>query len=401
MDLLFLIIIFAAIMIIMHFKRPFYEAVAGGLLLSVILYRIPPAEIISRTAALVTNKTNLYLILAMYFVMYLQQEMARRGLINKSVDDLNGVISNRRINTALAPTMVGMLPSSTSAFICADIIKRQTEGYLDPDTKAALTSWFKHAPESFLPTYSNTILFAGLAGISISSVTLASLPMFFLQLGIVYALYLRKIPKEPISRSERGKGESLRSLLFHMLPIIGTVFIILAFDLHVAFATPIMIVVCALVYRFKPADMLVMAKDAFQIKQLANTVLVLLLKEFIDYSGILGKIPDMVTKLPIPAFLAFGLIYLVGGFTGFSTGIIALVTPVAFAAVPGAGLPLMLLYMAMQHAASLLSPIHICLVFAAEGCNSNMGGLLRKTVIPCIAYIAGGFIWYYVLGAII
>ncbi|MBR6970005.1 MAG: hypothetical protein IKH87_04670, partial [Firmicutes bacterium] len=60
-----------------------------------------------------------------------------------------------------------------------------------------------------------------------------------------------------------------------------------------------------------------------------------------------------------------------------------------------------LLYMAMQHAASLLSPIHICLVFAAEGCNSNMGGLLRKTVIPCIAYIAGGFIWYYVLGAII
>ena len=119
MDLLFLILIFAAIMIIMHFKRPFYEAVAGGLLLSVILYRIPPAEILSRTASLVTNKTNLYLILAMYFVMYLQQEMARRDLINKSVDDLNGVIANRRINTALAPTMVGMLPSSTSAFICA------------------------------------------------------------------------------------------------------------------------------------------------------------------------------------------------------------------------------------------------------------------------------------------
>ena len=390
-------------MILMHFKRPFYEAVAGGLLLSVFLYRIPPAEILKATASLFTNKTNLYMILSMYFVMYLQQIMYRRDLINKSVDDLNGVIANRRINTALAPTMVGMLPSSTSSYICASIIKRQTDGYLDADTQAAMTSWFKHAPESFIPTYANTILFAGLAGISMSSFTAASLPMFFLQIFIMYVFYLRKIPKEPVSRSDRGKAESLKGLLLHMLPIIGTVFIIIAFNLHVVFATPIMIAVCLLVFGFKPADIPSMAKDAFQIKQLLNTALVLLLKEFISYSGIMSVsgAGSSITKLPIPLFLAIGLIYMAGGFTGFVTGVVAMITPIAFSVLPQAGLPLMLLYMCMQHAASLLSPVHICLVFAAEACGSNMAGLLKKTFLPCMAYIAGGFIWYFILSALI
>jgi hypothetical protein len=298
--------------------------------------------------------------------------------------------------------MVGMLPSSTSAFICASIIKKQTDGYLDPDTQAAMTSWFKHTPESFLPTYSNTILFAGLAGISIASVTAASLPMFFLQLFIMYVFYLRKIPKEPISRSDRSKGESAKSLVYHMLPILGTVAIILGFNLHVAFATPIMIIACGFVYRFSLKDMVKMAVDAFQIKQILNTVLVLLLKDFISYSGLFERAGESgITQLPIPLFLAFGLLYAFGGFTGFGTGIIAMITPIAFTILPEAGLPLMLLYMAFMHAGSLLSPVHICLVFAAEGCNSNMGGLLRKTVLPCVAYVAGAFVWYYVLGMIV
>ena len=397
MQFVYLGLIFAIIMTIMAFKRPFYEAVAGGLVASILFYRIPLSEVAIRSAAIVTKPDNLKVMLALYFVTYLQYMLEKRNLIELSVKDMDGVFKNRRLNASLAPTAIGMLPSSASSYICGNIVNSQTAGYLNDDIRAAMTSWFKHTPESFLPTYTNTILFCSLSGIAISTLTTAALPMGVASIAIMYFMYLVKIPKTPLSEPEKGRLESLKDLFSHLWPIIATVAIILAFDLHVAVAIPIIIVCVAIVFKFTAEELIGLITGAFQIKLIANTALTLILKEFVDYAGVLDQLPEIITGLPIPAVVSFCIIYAIGGLTGFATGMITLVTPLAFATLPGAGVGTLILFSAVNHAFSLISPVHTCLVFAADACHSTMGGLLKYTLIPNILYMASAIALYVVL----
>lgn len=57
-----------------------------------------------------------------------------------------------------------------------------------------------------------------------------------------------------------------------------------------------------------------MLRSAFETKLLLNTFLVLVLKEFIAYTGVTGTLPDTLSALPIPAYLIFALLFFVGGY---------------------------------------------------------------------------------------
>ena len=45
MQIVYLGIVFAVIIILLAFKRPLYQAILGGLLATILFYRIPPMEI--------------------------------------------------------------------------------------------------------------------------------------------------------------------------------------------------------------------------------------------------------------------------------------------------------------------------------------------------------------------
>ena len=137
--------------------------------------------------------------------------------------------------------------------------------------------------------------------------------------------------------------------------------------------------VMALVCRFRPGELLPMVKSAFEVKLLLNTFLVLVLKEWIGCTGVLELLPRVLSGLPIPGYLVFVLLFFFGGMISGASGIIALGTPLAFAAMDG-GMPLMVLLMCISHAASQVSPVHVCLVVAADYYQVSMGALIRKTL---------------------
>ena len=67
----------------------------------------------------------------------------------------------------------------------------------------------------------------------------------------------------------------------------------------------------------------------------------------------------------------------------------------AFSTLDG-GIPLMVLLMCMCHAASLISPVHVCLVVASDYFKITMGQLIRKTI-PASLVFALLMIGYYLL----
>lgn len=94
--------------------------------------------------------------------------------------------------------------------------------------------------------------------------------------------------------------------------------------------------------------------------------------------------------------LSLGVLFFVGGIISGSSGVIALGTPLAFAAIPDGGVSLMVLLMCMVHSASLVSPTHVCLVVAADYFKVPLGQLIRKTV-PASLSFATLMMGYYLI----
>jgi len=119
---------------------------------------------------------------------------------------------------------------------------------------------------------------------------------------------------------------------------------------------------------------------------LGNMFLVLVLKEFITYTGTIYMLPDFFSMLPIPMYMIFSLLFFFGCLITGSSGIIALGTTLAFTAIPDGGMPLMVLLMCICHGASLLSPTHVCLVIISDYFNITLGELIGKTLPIVLAF---------------
>lgn len=396
MELFFLVIVLLVIILLLALRRPLYQAILGGLVVIALLWKIPPAAWFHQTAAVFTNWGSFSVLVSLYLITYLQRMLEARSQIRLAQQDLNGLFHNRRVNAAGAPLFIGLLPSAAAMILCGDIVKEATAGYLKPKDQAFVTSWFRHIPESTLPTYSGVLLMANLAGVPLGSFMVHMIvPM--LVLGVLgYFPYLHRLPKDPGTPRSKKRGQDALHLLYHLWTLLAIILLILAGKLSIVPAVTIVIIAAVFVYRFRLKELIPMIRTAFETKLLLNTFLVLVLKEFISYTGVTGTLPETLSALPIPAYLIFALLFFVGGIISGTNGIIALGTPLAFAAIPG-GTPLMVLLMCMCHAASQISPTHVCLVVASDYFHITLGELIRKTLPVALLFCVLMIGYYQVL----
>ena len=396
MQIIFLGIVFAVIIILLALKRPLWQAILGGLLAIVLLWRMPLSAIFTQTSRVFTIWGNLTVILALYVITYLQRMLEARGQIKLAQQDLNGIFHNRRINAAGAAMFIGLLPSAGAMILCGDIVKDATEGYLKPKEQAYVTSWIRHIPESTLPTYSGVLLMANISGLPMGKFMLGMIVPVIVLFILGYFPYMRRVPSDPGTPRSENRLRDVKNLFGHLWTLLVMILLILVLKLNVVTAGLVVIVAGLWVYRFNGRDIVHMLKSAFEVKLLLNTTLVLVLKEFIAWTGILQALPEMMAGLPIPPYLIFALIFFLGGIISGASGVVAMAAPLAFAALEGT-IPLMILFMCMAHGASLISPTHVCLVVAADYFHVSMGELIRKTIPASLIFCALMLVYYNVL----
>lgn len=396
MELLYLCITFAVIIAFLALRRPLYEAMAGGSLATALLFRIPPVECLRMPAALFTSRDAVAILLSLYLITWLQQMMEARSLIKMAQADLNGLFHNRRVNAGGASLFMGLMPSAAATLLCGDIVKDSAGDYLPPREQAFIASWFRHIPESTLPTYTGVLLMTSLSGVALPGFLLGMLAPLCVLTALGWLFGLRKLPKDPGTPVSQNRLLDLLHLVQHLWPLGLILALILAFGVGVVPAVLAAIAALAVAGRFSPRELLPMLPAAFDWKLLLNTYVVLVLKEYIAYTGVLNLLPKLLGRLPIPSFLVFALLFFLGGIVSGTNGIIALGTPLAFAAIPDGGAPLMVLLMCMCHAASQVSPTHVCLAVATDYFHISMGQLIRKTV-PVSLLFCLLMILYYLL----
>ncbi|MCC8078819.1 MAG: DUF401 family protein [Oscillospiraceae bacterium] len=396
MPLIYLGAVFLAIIVLLAFRRPLYQAILGGLLVTAVLYRIPAAAIIVQTSHVFTDWDLFSVLLSLYLITFLQRMLEARGQIKLAQRDLDGLFHNRRVNAAGAALLIGLLSAVSALLLCGDIVKSATDGYLKPREQAFVTSWFRHIPEGSLPTYAGVLLISTLSAVPLGSFMLGMIVPVLVLFALGYFPVLARLPKDTGTPPSQNRLRDLQGLFLHLWTLLLIIVLILVLGLSVVPAVAVSIAAGIVVYRFRAREIASMLRSAVEVKLLLNTFLLLVLKELIGCTGILEQLPDMLSALPIPAYLIFAVLFLLGGVISGASGIIALGTPIAFAAMDG-GMPLMVFLMCMAHAASQISPTHVCLVVAADYFHITLGELIRRTIPVSLAFCVLMIMYYNAL----
>ena len=401
MELVKLLAVFLVIVLLLKLHQPLSLAVIGGVIAAILLFQIPlltAGKVL--VASSISHETLVVILFSLYEITYLQRILESRDQLNKTAQDLNGIFHNRRINAAMASVFVGLLPSAAASKICSSIVDSSVGDDLPVDEKAFITSYYRHIPESFLPTYTAVILMTELSGVDMVPFILYMLPMIVVLYALGY-IYLRKVPKHGELTQDVTKLQALGHLFQHLWSLFAILVLIIGFHMSVYASVGIVIVLSLVVYRITLKEMLHFVVSAFEPSLLISSYVIMLFKGIIEYTGILNTLAQSMSTLPIAPFLIFAVVFFIGSVIAGSKAIIAICTTMAFAAIPDGGVPLMILLMGSAYAAMQISPTHVCLFVVADYYKIELGAMIKKTLVPIFLYWAVLFAYYLLLRGIL
>lgn len=386
-------LVFVIIVLLIRAKKPLYLAIGGGVLASIVLYRVSPGDTVRVLVEETFSSENISVLMSFYLVTFLQKMLEHRDRLSNAQKAFSVLFQNHRVNAAVSSTIIGLLPSAAVMTVCAEMVEQTCGEALDRKEKLFVSCYYRHIPEMFLPTFSAVLLALTINHQNAGLFVLSMLPAVAAAYLLPFFFYLRKVPAGTIQPVNAGeKRENLVSLLRNLWSLIAVVLLIICFGLTVCQATPIVILAEILLDRFRPKELLSILREAAEPVLLVNIYLVMLFKAMITFTGVVGILPDFFQQFPIPVAVSFALIFFVGSVVSGSQAIVALCLPMAIAAISNGGIALMVLLMSIAWAAMQISPTHVCAFVACQYYGTTLGDLLVKAVpvlLPFCVFVFG------------
>ena len=406
-DIIKLLAIFASLVIVLRFTKILYLAIISAAVLTAFLYQVGFVKTLALSGHALVSETTITTVLAFYTITFLQRMLEKRKRLANAQQAMSGIFNNQRVNASLAPILIGMLPSAAVVKICGAMVNDAVGDSLSTDEKAFTASYYRHICESFFPTYTGVILGSSLSGIPLSSFIFGMIPMALVLVLLGYVFYLRKIPKETGMAPSTDKGKDALNLLANLWSLVLIVIIVMVFNgrpavgiLGMPFAAvTIVIVLSKFIDRFTWTELKPMFRTAFEPKLIFSTIMIMIFREILEYTQVIGILPSVFMDLPIPVFLIYTALFFFGSIVSGQQAMTVIGIPLAFAD-PGlaGGMPLLVLLMGTSYAAMQISPTHVCLAVVIDYFNIGMGPLVKKTLPVILVFIV--VLSFYYLGLV-
>ncbi|EQB89552.1 integral membrane protein (TIGR00529 family) [Clostridium punense] len=397
MDIIKLILIFSCIVMVIKLKKPLYVSISAGILGTILLYGINPVQSIKLIKDGAFSLATLNLILAFYTITFLQRMMEKRDHLMLAEKSLSNLFNNRRVNAMIAPFIIGLLPSPGAVLIASPIVDNAGENYISIEEKTFITSYFRHISEAFLPTYSTILLALNLSGVDMTAFVIAMLPMVVVLFLLGYFMYVKKIPKDIEVKNTNNKRQDLKNLIISLWPIVFTIVIILMLKIPVHYAVFPIIILSFFLNKFSFEEIKPMFASAVESKLILTTIVIMVFKEVLTFTGVIQRLPEYFSALPIPPVIIFMLLFFFGTLVAGAQGMIAIAVPLAYATIPNGGLALMVLIMCTTYIAMQISPTHICLAIVVEHYGTSFIDLVKKTIPILLSFIVISSLYSYLL----
>ena len=396
MEALKLLLVFLVIVALLKFRRPLHIAILGGSLAASILYQLGFSKTLSITFFSLTSWSTLSILLIFYSITFLQRMLEKRGDLLQTEHALNALFNNRRVNASVAPMFIGLLPSAGAIPLCGAIVNSNCGKDMSQEMKTVVTSYFRHIPESFVPTYASILIGVELSGVPMGSFIAGMLPLVCALIAIGYFFLLRGLPPETGQPGAANRSAEVLRLVKSVWTIALIVILVIFFKVPVYAATGVAIVLDIFTDKFSWDELRPMFITAFEGRLLLNTALIMVFKDIIAHTGVILVLPELFAQLPIPPYLVFFLLFFVGTIVSGQQAITAICIPLAFSAFPDAGMPLLVLLLSAGYIAMQISPTHICLAVVTEYFKTHLGDLVKITM-PLVITFCPVAIGYYLL----
>lgn len=396
MDALKLGAVFIAVILILIRKNNLSVAIIIGGIAAVLLFQIDLSTLLSIVITSLTSKMTINTVLAFYLLTFMQRMMEQRRQVELTQVSLGKLINSHRVVTALVPVIMGLLPTAGAIPLSGAIVDKTADGLSNED-KTFVTSFYRHIPEYIMPTFPAVLISTQITGISLASYFLGVLPMVVVLFVLGYLLFLRKIPKQEKCLCVIDRKKELCNLGKGIWPILLLIAITIVFNNPISIAALMVIMIGVIVNRFKVHELKPMIKTAFEKNLIITTILVMVFKDIILHTGSIAGLPAIFESLHLPAYLAYFFIIFFGTILAGNQAINALVLPIVFSSMPGAGMPIFVLLMTSGYMASQMTPTHICLTVVTDFFHTSMNSLMRKTLrlmAPFFIILLG---YYYLL----
>ncbi len=381
---------------VLRLKKPLYMAAGASTILTILLFGFTPTEAASALGQSLVQMSTWRVLAIIYMISLLQVMMEKKGLFDVAREGLMGLSDKLRLNMTAIPIFVGILPAPGSVLIAAPMVDQDCKNYLTPDEKTFYTSFVRHIPEAWLPTYSTVILATELTGITVSQYMIYMTPIALVALAVPYYLLMRKLPKLTGESLGENKAAAAGQMLKGLWAILLLIVLILVFQVSVQVSALIVLLSLAVIGRYSVKEMGELIVKGFNKKMLLSTYAVMIFSYIVGQTGALEALPPLFETLPIPSWLTFGLLFLLATMVGGLEACVIMVMPMAFAAIPNAGPALVAYLMSFGWVAMQLTPVHICLTLITEFYETKLQTLIAKTI-PIGAIVLGFSTIYYLV----
>lgn len=389
--------IFTVIIIVLNLKYTMHRAFAGAMLATGILWQINPLTFFNLVWKGATAWDTLSLVLIMYVITFLQRILEDKQELKRAQMNLYGIFNSRRVNATLAPVLIGLLPSAAVITICGDIVNEACGDKLDMDEKTFVTSYYRHIPESVIPTYTTILIMATLTGLPLSSFMILTFPLVVALYAIGYFYYIRRVPKETGFQPSEHKIQEIGCLFKHLWTLVAIILLIIVLGIDVLKACVLISILAYAYYKIPLKKLSAYLKRGFEYNIIVNMFCIMIFKEILNYTGAINTMPEFFSRFPLPSSLTFALIFFFGALISGSQAIATICTGVAFSTVPGAGIALMVLLHSFAYAAMQISPVHVCCAVIIEYFHTSYIGLVKKGLPVVVIFCLFSYGYYLLL----
>lgn len=392
MELLKVIIIFIFIIVLLSLRKPLGAVMLAACALLGVLFLIPPLTFIRQVCLSAISINTIQFILVLFFIMLIENIMSKKGYMKKMLESMTALFNSRKLNIATMPALIGLMPSAGGALFSAPIVKKAAEDTpLTPLDMSFVNNYYRHVMEIFFPTYPTVLLAVQISGVSLGSYIAAMLPYAVLTAGIGL-FYLRKIPNHEKRSGKvpwRDKASKALSLLQSLWPLLLMIILIVTFDVPAHIAAAVTFVALLLISRIKAKEMPLLLRQATNWRILLMVLGVMIFKDLLAFSGALPHISETIATLPIPSYLIFVLIFFfISLITGMMMSTIAIALPIALAAMPGWGMPLLVLLTMAAYTGNMITPMHLCSVIGCDYYKVELRSFIIKALPPYLMILA-------------
>lgn len=415
------VLVFLFVIVLIRCRFSVGTALTTGSIVLGLWFGLSPLRVGSSIIGSLIAPQTVMLLLVVTLILILSHAMEESGQMKRLLVSFRGFSRNSRLNLALFPAIIGLLPMPGGAIFSAPMVHEIShQQALTAEGKTLINYWFRHIWEFSWPLYPGVLLTCALSGIDLGTFVLAQFPLTLFAAWVGYLMLLRSIPVHG-HRCVSGSQSSVRQFLIELTPIVLVVggavlfggLIYLAGTAWPALRTVrqeiplIAALVLAICWVWRAnhiglEQMQHICCDRSLLSMMMVIAGVMIFKGILEDSQAVSEISRALTSARVPITLVVVVLpFLVGTITGITVAFVGTTFPILFSLVTSAGMTdQFLAYTVLAFCAGylgvLLSPLHVCLVLTCTYFQTNLARVYPKLSLPCAAVAVAGLLSFWI-----